>query len=534
MKAIQEAAKKLSFLENLENHDTRKSKKRSESLDMIMPINNKEFENIEKKPLIFVWLDSNELQDREKALEERKLRIQQQLDTYVPIIIQRKGIVILSHVYFSAPKFFFLIDLSIRGNNRITNARIFARHMAYRKPVVYQRIARRLIKNYEVLYDLERLRHEFGQYPVSVTLMKRFESEPPFRKESTTLGEYISSIMASPEYASSHYLQQLNLDKYIPDLIKIAEISFRGPNTLCEYITEGSCNGPTFFIGARGTRTSLHFDRTSESKFLASNSATNMIANAAMASGPSSIKSSPPRVSNLSNSYPGRPPSASFSTNTNTTATTTATAMSSVLSFPLSTSSASTHSSSIHSQTSSLLGPPPSSSDPFHRPTHHLHNPPITPQLTQEQLYKKKQSFKDSGKHNLFLQLSGSRRFILFPPRFYDDLLPLKGSPWPNVSKSSTFVHTVFDHSLNHHMQMEFILNSPYPSLAKAWPYRIEVLLEAGETLFIPAQWWYCTMIVASGVAVNWWFLVDHDLEDKIRKIKNEDWEPVEQNCVIS
>ena len=59
MKAIQEAAKKLSFLENLENNDTRKSKKRSESLDMIMPINNKEFEDVEKKPLIFVWLDSN-------------------------------------------------------------------------------------------------------------------------------------------------------------------------------------------------------------------------------------------------------------------------------------------------------------------------------------------------------------------------------------------------------------------------------------------------------------------------------------------
>lgn len=41
-------------------------------------------------------------------------------------------------------------------------------------------------------------------------------------------------------------------------------------------------------------------------------------------------------------------------------------------------------------------------------------------------------------------------------------------------------------------------------------------MLEAGEALLIPAKWWHCTEIITSGTALNWWFLVDDELEGKI------------------
>jgi hypothetical protein len=49
----------------------------------------------EKKPLIFVWLDHNELKDREEAFNNRNQKLQRQLNTYVPIEIPRKGCLLL-------------------------------------------------------------------------------------------------------------------------------------------------------------------------------------------------------------------------------------------------------------------------------------------------------------------------------------------------------------------------------------------------------------------------------------------------------
>lgn len=74
----------------------------------------------------------------------------------------------------------------------------------------------------------------------------------------------------------------------------------------------------------------------------------------------------------------------------------------------------------------------------------------------------------------------------------------------------------MLEYSSDFDLQIQYIHSSPFPSLAKAWPHRVEVVLEAGEALLIPAKWWHCTEILTSGTALNWWFLVDEELEGKI------------------
>jgi hypothetical protein len=408
----------------------------------------------------------------------------------------------------------YLLDFSMRGNDHTNTSRVFVRDVARRKPVVYQRIARRLIQNHELLSKFDRLIHDFGHSPIIVSLLHNFEAEPPFRKESTTLADYLSTIMSSPEYASSHYLQQLNLDKYIPELITAAGISLKGPCVLSHYLNEESCNGPTLFIGARGTRTCLQWTRTAESK-----TSSVSLNNDPFPSSSGAISGQPhPHHNTFSSSFP----------------------IASLFSFPGSTStvpSTSTHSSLSQSSfySSSVYN---NNNNNQRNDNNNGRRPSFSSQSQSQAQQKPTPKKKDPGKHNLFLQLSGIRKFVLFPPECSEDLLPMKGSPWPNVSKTTTFVHIVNDFSSNFDLQMEFIRNSSFPSLAKAWPQRIEVFLQPGEALLIPATWWHCTQIIQSGTGINWWFLVNEELEEKIRQIQgtnsNSNWESIDSNCTVS
>jgi hypothetical protein len=402
----------------------------------------------------------------------------------------------------------FFLDFSMRGNDHTNTSRVFVRDVARRKPVVYQRIARRLIQNHELLSKFDRLIHDFGHSPIIVSLLTNFEAEPPFRKESTTLGDYLSTIISSPEYASSHYLQQLNLDKYIPELITAAGISLKGPCVLSHYLNEESCNGPTLFIGARGTRTSLQWTRTAESKT-------------------SSVSLNQDPFPSSSGAISGHPHHNPFSSSF---------PMASLFSFPGSTSLSTVPSTSTHSSLSQSSFYSSSAYNNNNNNQSNTHRPSFSSQSQAQQKVAPKK--KDPGKHNLFLQLSGIRKFILFPPECNEDLLPMKGSPWPNVSKTTTFVHTVNDFSSNFDLQMEFIRNSSFPSLAKAWPQRIEVFLQPGEALLIPATWWHCTQIIQSGTGINWWFLVNEELEEKVRRIQgtnsNSNWESIDSTCTVS
>ena len=125
------------------------------------------------------------------------------------------------------------------------------------------------------------------------------------------------------------------------------------------------------------------------------------------------------------------------------------------------------------------------------------------------------QTYKHStGKHNLFLQISGSRKFYLFQPTdlepggfSFESMLPSEGSPGPHISRSMTFLHSVPEGP--EEIQLRYIRASEFPSLANAWLNRLEITLTAGSALFIPAKMWHCTRILETGVALNWWFATE-------------------------
>jgi hypothetical protein len=113
----------------------------------------------------------------------------------------------------------------------------------------------------------------------------------------------------------------------------------------------------------------------------------------------------------------------------------------------------------------------------------------------------------DPGKNNLFVQLTGSRKFVLFPPHCSEDMMPFPEKHLNHISQSTTFLHRVAEHSPDLDQQLEFIASSQFPFLAKPWQQRLEITLQAGDALLIPTKWWHYTQLLTPSVALNWWFL---------------------------
>ena len=112
----------------------------------------------------------------------------------------------------------------------------------------------------------------------------------------------------------------------------------------------------------------------------------------------------------------------------------------------------------------------------------------------------------DPGKHNLFVQLTGSRKFILFPPHVTNDMMPMDEIHLSHISQSMTFLHSI-DGDMNEYDEDYYF--SEYPSLKNVWKHRIEITLQGGDALLIPARWWHCTHVLTPSIALNWWFLND-------------------------
>lgn len=114
---------------------------------------------------------------------------------------------------------------------------------------------------------------------------------------------------------------------------------------------------------------------------------------------------------------------------------------------------------------------------------------------------------EDPGKHNLFVQLTGSRTFVLFPPSCTPDMIPFHERHINHISQSTTFLHSVSAHSSDLNEQLKFITESAFPSLVGPWQQRMEITLNAGDSLLIPARWWHYTHLHTPGIALNWWFV---------------------------
>jgi hypothetical protein len=300
----------------------------------------------------------------------------------------------------------------------------FAKDVAHRHPTVYKNLGNALFQNVSLLSNYEELKTVFSSTEVKISILEDYCSKPPFTSETSTLKHFLENIFSNENYSSIHYLQQVDMEQHLSELWKASGTASFAPHALCDLISENACHSPTFYIGNKGVKTSLHYDFAG---------------------------------------YPGRP---NFQEN-------------------------------------------------------------------------------DPGKHNLFYQISGSRRFVLFPDHFTVDLQPMTGSPWPHISTSTVFLHGVYEHCPidDESKQMEYITQSSYPSLADAWPHRMEIVLKAGEALLIPARWWHMTEILEAGSAVNWWFHVDPAIESKIneRLMKISSRDPSSEtaplktdNCMIS
>ena len=94
--------------------------------------------------------------------------------------------------------------------------------------------------------------------------------------------------------------------------------------------------------------------------------------------------------------------------------------------------------------------------------------------------------------HNLFAQLYGQKKWILFPP---EDAKYLYW-PSPNLRREMMQFSPV---------DAERPAMARFPLFAKATP--IEIILKPGELLFLPAAWWHQVRSLTPSISLNFfWF----------------------------
>ena len=284
----------------------------------------------------------------------------------------------------------------------------FLSGIVHKRPTVFRDVIDSIIEKPEVLRDWSLLQKQDCPHRIPIYKIDHLEAIPGIEEESFYFQDFLHAFEENPFFAKTHYLQGLNIDHFIPNLINAAGISPYAPNRLCNCVHIEYCQLPTLFIGMKGIHTALHYDR-------------------------------------------------SYDTIQNSSTTT-----------------------------------------------------PIALRTN------------DPGKHNLFLQISGVRKFILFEPEHEKYLMPdIHSLTNYHVSRSLTFIHSVLEYSDHLSQQLRYINNSPYSSLAKAWPDKKEIILNPGDALLIPARWWHYTEIVETGVAMNWSFMTDCLNEEMKNIVKN-------------
>ncbi|BAY23189.1 transcription factor jumonji jmjC domain protein [Calothrix sp. NIES-2100] len=92
--------------------------------------------------------------------------------------------------------------------------------------------------------------------------------------------------------------------------------------------------------------------------------------------------------------------------------------------------------------------------------------------------------------HNIFVQIRGRKKFILFPPSNYLSFYPpiRENGFSPAWSKVNPVVPDL----------------KSYPEFP--WQDKIEVVLEAGEILYIPPLWWHHVTAVEENISLTFWY----------------------------
>lgn len=92
--------------------------------------------------------------------------------------------------------------------------------------------------------------------------------------------------------------------------------------------------------------------------------------------------------------------------------------------------------------------------------------------------------------HNIFVQIRGKKRFLLFSPNDYRSFYP----PLEDNGCSPAWSKVNPDNS-----KRELFPKFP-------WQEKIEVILEAGEILYIPPFWWHYVTALNENISLTFWY----------------------------
>jgi hypothetical protein len=92
--------------------------------------------------------------------------------------------------------------------------------------------------------------------------------------------------------------------------------------------------------------------------------------------------------------------------------------------------------------------------------------------------------------HNLFSQIVGRKKFLLYPPSNYLSFYPPLGeaSAYPSFSKVNP---SEPDHER-------------FPKFP--WQSKIEVILEPGDMLYLPPYWWHYVTAMEKSISLSFWY----------------------------
>ncbi|MDZ8262391.1 cupin-like domain-containing protein [Nostoc sp. ChiQUE01b] len=92
--------------------------------------------------------------------------------------------------------------------------------------------------------------------------------------------------------------------------------------------------------------------------------------------------------------------------------------------------------------------------------------------------------------HNIFVQVRGKKRILLFPPSNYLSF-------YPPLEDSSGIGH-------NSKVNPDILNLELFPKFP--WEEKIEVVLQPGEMLYIPPFWWHHVTAVDENISLSFWY----------------------------
>ncbi len=92
--------------------------------------------------------------------------------------------------------------------------------------------------------------------------------------------------------------------------------------------------------------------------------------------------------------------------------------------------------------------------------------------------------------HNLFVQIRGRKRILLFPPSNYLSF-------YPPLENSGSHAHFSKVNPINPNLEL-------YPKFP--WQEKREVILQSGEMLYIPPLWWHHVTAIEENISLSFWY----------------------------